>query len=233
MKHYALIRMNKLNIWARILALFLGLSFLLLLGASLYKRFTQPHLTINRASAVAEEGMPGDMGVMNEIGRLMQAVSKNPQDKEAILTLVESLMAMGQWQSAENFAQKALSLEGESDRDPRPLYLLALVHHNQGKHEQAAELLEKLLEKTETAPARYSLGILYLHYLNKPKAGIEHLQKGLADPKASQSLKAAIQEELEKAAGFEEGNMGKNREPANRDEGNSQEIATPTADQSM
>lgn len=193
------------DVRGRTLALAMTLCFVLMLGASLYKRFTQPELVLNRfASVQAAEAAP-DMGEMDAIGRLMQEVAAHPKDKEAVLRLVESLMSMGQWESAENFAQKALALEGPDSADPRPLYLLALIHHNQGRHAQAAELLENLLEKSETAPARYSLGILYLHYLNKPQRGIEHLQKGLAAKNLSKSLEAAMREELGKAAGFEEG----------------------------
>lgn len=201
--------MIELNNRGRFLIIVMGAALCLMLAVSLYKRFTQPGLTVNRFDAQAEQQQPARMDDMEIVGKLMQQVAKNPGDKEAVLSLVESLMAMGQWQSAENFAHKALSLESADNPDPRPLYLLALIHHNQGQHAQAAELLEKLLEKSETAPARYSLGILYLHYLNNPKAGIGHLRKGLADEKASAGLKTAMREELEKAVGFEE-NAAKN-----------------------
>lgn len=127
----------------------------------------------------------------------MQEVAANPKDREKTISLVEALMAAGQWQGAENFAQKALALD-DSSSDGRPMYLLAIIHHNKGEHAQAAELLEKTLEKGENPSARYSLGILYLHFLKRPEQGIAELRKGLAIPNLPESLRAAMQEELDK-----------------------------------
>ena len=45
---------------------------------------------------------------------------------------------------------------------------------------------------------RYSLGVLYIYFLEDPKRGVEHLRAGLNDATASAELKAAIQQELEK-----------------------------------
>lgn len=46
---------------------------------------------------------------------------------------------------------------------------------------------------------RYSLGVLYIHFLNDPARGVEHLSAGLHDPKAGEDLKKGIRDELEKA----------------------------------
>lgn len=196
--------------------LLLGAALMAILLASLLQRFAHPDLTINgvvmeRAPDKGE--LTNDTRQMDAIGELMRAVAQNPKDGSTLLRLVEALMAVGQWQSAENFAHKALELDSAENQNPRALYLLALIHHNMGRQEQAAELLEKLLEKSENPSARYSLGILYLHYLNNPAKGIEQLQKGLAVPDAPQSLKTAIAEELRKAAGApEQTSIGKQTE---------------------
>lgn len=181
---------------SRIALIFIGCSLIAILLASLFQRFSHPSLTVNKFSAA--QSAPAPTG-MEEIGQLMQVVAKNPGDSISTLRLVEALMAAGQWQGAENFAQKALAMDLPAGQAQRAMYLLAVIHHNQGNHSQAAELLEKLLEKAELPSARYSLGILYLHFLNKPEAGREQLRKGLQIKGISPGLEAAMREELEKA----------------------------------
>lgn len=166
-----------------------------LLGTSIWQRFQHPDLVAMR---MPEAGHTESAGNMGQIGQLMEQVAKNPTDLEATIRLTENLMAIGQWESAENFAQKALSMTPADSQEIRPLYLLGLIHHNRGENEQAAELLEKTLEKDDNPSARYSLGILYLHYLKQRERGLEHLRKALASNRATPSLKAAITEELEK-----------------------------------
>lgn len=194
-------KMMKANSRARWLIIFMALCLIAILGASLAQRFKNPHLTINKfAGAQREEaGSQVPPEGMGAIGQLMREAAEHPKDKTILLRLVESLMAIGQWQSAENFVQKALDLNPENP-DSRALYLLALARHNQGQHAQAAEILEKLLEKTENPSARYSLAILCIHYLHKPAEGIEQLRKGLAAQDAPPALRAAMEDELKKAA---------------------------------
>lgn len=193
-------KMMKANRRARWLIIFMALCLIAILGASIAQRFKNPHLTINKfAGAQREEAVsvapPESMGA---IGQLMREAAEHPGDKTILLRLVESLMAIGQWQSAENFIQKVLDLDPENP-DARALYLLALARHNQGQHAQAAEILEKLLEKTENPSARYSLAILCIHYLHKPAEGIEQLRQGLAAPDVAPALRAAMEDELQKA----------------------------------
>lgn len=186
---------------SRFFIILLGLCFLAMLAASLYQRFTRPSLTIHLLAGTQQQQMQEKLppGNMETIGTLMKEVAANPGDKATTISLVEALMAAGQWQVAENFAQKALALDDPASTDTRPLYLLAVIHHNKGEHAQAAELLEKTLQKGENPSARYSLGILYLHFLKKPEQGIGELRKGLTLPGLPESLRAAMQEELDKA----------------------------------
>lgn len=184
----------------RFFIIFMALGLLLVLFTSLAQRFSHPALTFHMLdnSPGQSRQTPEMPGNMETIGRLMQEVAANPQDKDKTINLAEALMQAGQWQVAENFAQKALALSGTDDS--RPLYLLAIIHHNKGEHAQAAELLEKTLEKSENPSARYSLGILYLHYLKKPEEGMKELRKGLAIPNIPNSLRSAMQEELDKGS---------------------------------
>ncbi len=177
--------------------LFMGCILLAMLLASLWWRFTEPSLTVRRFGGQKQEEAVKTTGSdMAAIGQLMEMAAKNPHDVPLLLRLTESLMAVGQWESAENFAQRALN--ESPGGNPTAMYLLAVVHHNQGKHAEAAELLEKLLARQENPSARYSLAILYIHFLNKPEAGREQLQKGINDDNAPQPLIDAMQEELGK-----------------------------------
>lgn len=181
----------------KFIILLVALGLISILCTSLAHRFFNPGLTI--PSFGTQTAVSGDAQVMNMIGTLMKESAKNPADKAVLIKLVENLIAIGQWQTAENFAQKALALDSPESPDTRLLYLLAIINHNLGHNEQAAELLEKLLEKDENPSARYSLGILYTHFLNQPEKGIQHFRIGIQDKSASDSLKATIREELIKA----------------------------------
>lgn len=179
----------------RILILALACGLFIMLGASLWQRFLHPSLTVKNFS----EPSMREQAAMGGIGQLMEQAARNPGDRATLLRLVEQLMAIGQWQSAENFALKALALDPADKANPGTMNLLAVINHNMGKHREAAELLEKLLSQTENPSARYSLAILYLHYLHEPAAGIEQLEKGLQSPDLSPALAEAIKEELGKA----------------------------------
>lgn len=181
----------------RAFILFMGMLFALILLTSLWQRFLHPDLVIRGLAGHAhpESGMGESM---DAIGMLMQKAAKDPQNLELTLKLVESLMAIGEWQGAENFAQKALSLSSANPAEIRPLYLLSFIHHNMGRHEQSAELLEKILDKEDNPSARFNLGILYTHYLGKPEQGKEQFRKALAHEGLAEGLKTAIKEELAK-----------------------------------
>lgn len=179
--------------------LLLGAAFLSILAVSLAYRVLHPSLVAHIApqgDIQKPSGMPASE--MNAIGSLMRQAAENPDNPQVLMALVENLLGAGQWDAAENFAQKAIALKPDSP-DPKLLYLLALAHHNKGEHAQAAEILEKLLGQSENPSARYSLAILYLHYLNKPEAGREELRKGLQIESLSPALARAMREELEKA----------------------------------
>lgn len=179
----------------RIVVIVLAIALLAMLLVSLWWRFHQPSLTINRFAGKSQNQTPASKN-MDAIGALMEKVVQNPHDVHALLQLTESLMAIGQWESAENFALKAMN--EDNGENPRAMYLLAVIHHNRGQHESAAELLEKLLAKQENPSARYSLAILYIHFLNKPDEGRAQLEKGISAQGTPQGLIEAMQEELGK-----------------------------------
>ncbi|MBD5416179.1 MAG: tetratricopeptide repeat protein [Desulfovibrio sp.] len=178
---------------ARVLIISLGIALVAMLAASLAERFTSTGLTVRHThEPAAQAPAPGT----DEVGRLMQEVAKDPGNKAALVEIAERLMTMGSWDGAESFATRALALD---PRDGRTRYLLGVIRHNQGKHAEAAKLLEEALRDKDSAAMRYSLGVLYLHYLNEPARGVEHLTEALHAPDADESLRQAIREELEKA----------------------------------
>lgn len=182
-----------LPVRARVLVISLGIALVAMLAASLAERFTSTGLTVRHThEPAAQAPAPGT----DEVGRLMQEVSKDPGNKAALVEIAERLMTMGSWDGAESFATRALALD---PKDARTRYLLGVIRHNQGKHAEAARLLEEALRDGESAPMRYSLGVLYLHYLDDPARGVEHLSRALHAPDADESLRQSIREELEKA----------------------------------
>ena len=184
---------KKNNLSARILIILLAVALVLMLGVSLKARFQNPHLTV----AARQQSMPsGEGGEGAEtVGKLMRQVAENPQDLGALIHLIEHLVTAQNWDAAETFAQRAVTMDVSN---PKPLYLLGVIQHNQGRHKEAAEALEQVVKIKDEASVRYSLGVLYIYFLEDPKRGVEHLRAGLNDATASAELKAAIQQELEK-----------------------------------
>lgn len=177
------------------LILLLALGLFGILATSLYQRFTNPSLTVNGMAM----NPPGRDATMSDIGRLMRLAASNPHDRNILQRLVELLMAHGHWAEAENFAQRALALDPVDKPDPQTLYLLGIIHHNMGRHGEAAELLEKSLAQADNPSARYALGVLYIHFLNDPASGIKQLEKALVIQDLPPSMTTAIREELGQA----------------------------------
>lgn len=153
------------------------------------------------ASGGAGGGMGGMMGAMmgggggdgGQIGQLMQAVAKNPNDAKTIMTLAEYLTQTNNFAAAETFAQRALTLDANN---ADALHLLGVISHNLDKNKEAAEFLERALALREDSNIRYSLGVLYSHFLQDAKVSKEHFQKALEDQNIDPELKKRIEEEL-------------------------------------
>lgn len=125
---------------------------------------------------------------------LMQKLQNNPNDLQTLLGLSKYFIQMADWKQAENFTLRAIAI---NPNDPELLYLLGIAQYNQGKHTDAAESLEMVLEKEADPSAQYSLGLLYLHYLNKKQKGIQYLKTVLKNPKLTPEIKEAVEKELD------------------------------------
>lgn len=197
----------------RAVILVVALGLVLMLASTLWQRLDNPHL-VKEIGPRGETGQSGGggMGGMNpELGKLMQQVSENPNDFKTLVHLSEHLVNDQQWDAAETFAQRAMTV---NPGDAQPAYLLGVILHNKGRHQEAAEALETVVKLKDEASVRYSLGVLYIHYLGNTPKGVEHLSAGLHDPKAPEALKAQMREELEKAPLTDEKHKASSAQPA-------------------
>ena len=188
----------------RLCILLLAVALVAMLGTALVKRLQHPSLTEQRPAAMpatsdrveVQSNMPAVMGGGNDVvGVLMQQVGKNPQDLDALMQLAEALMHQENWQAAETFAQRASVIDLNN---PQPLFMLGVILHNLGREAEAAQALEKVIALQDTARVRYSLGVLYLYFLDRKDKGLACLEAGLKDPKIEDDIRAAIDEELQK-----------------------------------
>ena len=200
----------------------LGLGLLVMAAALLWQRLQHPALTEEISPRGMGMGMSegGTKGGREDdhVGQLMRAAQQNPNDAPTLINLAEHLIQHGQFEAAATFARRARQValelaasapapQGGADKAPasptalagQAGHLLAIVLHNQGKHAEAAAQLEAVLKETDDPMARYSLGVLYMHFLNKPVAGIRELTQALHSERATPDLKKLVERELEKA----------------------------------
>jgi len=178
--------------------LFLAFAFAGMTLVSLWQRFTRPELVVpaqTRQVSAGQDMVPASN--MNEIGKLMQKIQQDPGDVAAMLHLAEHFVEDKNWAAAENFLRKAVVA---APGNPQPLYLLGVVLHNQGNHAEAAACLERVVSLRDEPSVRYSLGVLYIHYLQDPAHGGRHLRVALAQPELADDLGKLIRAELDALA---------------------------------
>lgn len=175
----------------RLIILTLLAGLLVMLGTVVWQRIHEPAL-VQQVAHVSAQHTEEEMSA---VGRLMEQVSQTPTDMDALLALINALVKMENWDAAENFAYRAIDLD---KKDPRPLHLLGVIQHNTGRHADAARTLEGVIALRDDPSVRYSLGVLYIYYLNDKERGLAQLRAGLSLPDISDSLKKHIQAELDK-----------------------------------
>ena len=182
----------------RILLLVLAFAFVGMGAVSLWQRFAQPDLVVS--SNIRQMGGGGNESAardMGEIGQLMQKIQQNPGDVPAMLHLAEHFMEDQNWTVAEKFLRRAVVAAPDN---PKPLYLLGIALHNQGQNAEAADCLERVVVLRDDPSVRYSMGILYAHYLQDPMRGSQHLRTALAQPDLPDKLAELIRTELNELA---------------------------------
>ena len=178
----------------RIVLMALALAFLGMTLVSLWQRIIRPDLVIPSHRQMSAGQGAEHTGDMNEIGQLMQHLQQNPNDVAAMVHLAEHLVEHENWTAAENFLRRAVVA---APGDSQPLYLLGVVLHQQGNHEEAAVCLERVIDLRDGPSVRYSIGVLYVHYLQDPARGGQHLRTALTQPGLSDELARRIQLELD------------------------------------
>ena len=133
--------------------------------------------------------------LMAHIGELMQKVKDNPQDTTVMLELVNHFIEMQQWVPAEQFARRVTSL---APQIPTGHYMLSVALHGLERNEEAAASLEQAVALDDSPTLRYSLGVLYAHYLNNKTKAAEHFRAGLAKADAMPQLRKDLESELAK-----------------------------------
>jgi len=179
----------------RAVLLLLAFAFAGMTVVSLWQRVARPELVVPsnvRPMAAGRDMEPTN--TMSELGQLMQKIQQDPGDVAALLHLAEHFVEDKNWPAAENFLRKAVVA---APSNPQPLYLLGVVLHNQGKHAEAAACLERVVSLRDEPSVRYSLGVLYVHYLQDPTRGGQHLRVALAQPGLTNDLGKLIRAELD------------------------------------
>lgn len=177
---------------SRLLLVFLGICFAAMLIVSLVQRFRDPHLVVPSQSSAASQAADPMNG---QIGALMQKLGENPNDVETMLHLVEHLITIENWQAAETFAQRAVALDV---LNAKALYLLGFIKHNLNQNKDAALLLEKALAVKDDAHIHYSLGMIYIYFLEDAARGRTHLEAALKAPGIDADVRQRIEAELKK-----------------------------------
>ena len=84
----------------RLIMLSLLAGLLIMLGTAVWQRIQDPELV----QQVAHNPAQHSQEEMSAVGRLMEQVSQNPTDMDTLLSLVNALVKMENWEAAENFA---------------------------------------------------------------------------------------------------------------------------------
>ena len=181
------------------LRLILGAGLLLMLGSACLYLTDHPSLIVHTPQAAAPQAAPGTpAGTSAEaspIMQLMQHLQHDPNDVDTLVKLADLFLHQNDPVRAENFALRAREVAPDN---VEALYFLAIARHEQQRHAEAAAALETALAIKDSADMRYSLGVLYIYFLNQPDKGRAMLEAALTAPGLSEALKAHIEAELAK-----------------------------------
>ncbi|MFW5733560.1 MAG: tetratricopeptide repeat protein [Oceanidesulfovibrio sp.] len=131
---------------------------------------------------------------MDEIRTLMQRMRDNPNDPEVLVALSKRFMSMQDMASAGNFLQRALVAD---PANVEAMGLLGMVRFETGQHEEAAELLRRLVKlDSDNATHFYNLGMVEKHFLDQPESAKEHLETALSLVDEHSDMGHRIQNEL-------------------------------------
>lgn len=138
--------------------------------------------------------MPMGGPSMEEVRKLMQNMQQNPNDVQAQLELANRFLQMKAASQAQIFVDNALNLQPDNEE---ALGLKAYILFEGGDAAQAATINEKLVARNPANHmARFNLGILYKHYLQRPEDGRAQLEAILKAKPDDPKMVQMVQEEL-------------------------------------
>ncbi len=174
----------------------LALSIVSMLVVSFVQRMGGTALMVQNTAGTPSAAQSKADALTAEIGQHMQELQKDPNNYGNLVHTSDLLVQSEQWDAAESFLRRAIALDATK---AQPFYLLGIVLHNQKKNKEAAVALEKVVAIDNDPSARYSLGVLYMYFLQDVLKGVEHLQKALENPKIEAELRTVIENELKNA----------------------------------
>lgn len=150
------------------------------------------HIEQQEASAIQQ-----DKNITNasqtDLLTLTQKLQANPNDARILLELSKYFIELCEWKQAEYFLLHALIVE---PNNPDILYLLGITQYNQEEYIDAVNSFKKVLIIEPDPSAQYSLGLLYLYYLDKKNQGLQYLQQVIDNPKSTPEMKQTTQQLL-------------------------------------
>ncbi|MBR4747082.1 MAG: hypothetical protein IK061_06770 [Desulfovibrio sp.] len=175
---------------------FLFAGVLAMLACALWARFTQPSI-VKRAQGEVHQAQAGASPDTSRISSLMAETAKNPGNVDALLELAQEFMSQGQPDAAAGFLGRAMSADAAN---PMPPYLLGYLRHQQGREQEACELMERSLAVRDQAAVRASLGMLYRYYVKDNAKAEAHWKRALELPDLEAEQKKTVEAELAKLA---------------------------------
>ncbi len=199
-----------MNAAARSLAFwFLLMSLGCLFATGLYQRMASPSLiqTLDmQPQGRGNDPQPGGNAAAQrppaplpeadaaELGGLMAKLKAAPDNTDTLLAIADVFRRNKDWEKALGFLRRAAD---SAPADMRPQYFQGMALAEKGDSAPAAEAFEKaLLLAPNNASARFSLAVLYRHYLNNPGRARELLEAIVASPDAEEAVKARARTEL-------------------------------------
>ena len=175
---------------------FLFAGVLAMLACALWARFTQPSI-VKRAQGEVQQAQAGTSADTSRISSLMAETAKNPGNVDALLELAQEFMSQGQPDAAAGFLDRAMSADAAN---PMPPYLLGYLRHQQGREQEACELMERSLAVRDQAAVRASLGMLYRYYAKDNAKAEAHWKRALELPDLEAEQRKTVEAELAKLA---------------------------------
>ena len=175
---------------------FLLAGVLAMLACALWARFTQPSI-VKRLPAQAQQAQAEISPAQSRISSLMAETAKNPGNVDALLELAQEFMSQGQPDAAAGFLGRAMSADAAN---PMPPYLLGYLRHQQGREQEACELMERSLAIRDQAAVRASLGMVYRYYAKDNAKAEAHWKRALEMPDLEAEQRKTVEAELAKLA---------------------------------